>query len=440
MLLGAAFAAALGGFLFGFDTIVISGCQDQLKMLFHLSVFEQGFMTASALIGASIGALAAAKPADKHGRRDCLRVAAAFYFICALGCGLSGNFWPFVAFRLVGGLAVGATTVLCPMYLAEISPAEWRGRLVAFFQFNVVLGCLMAVVSNYLFGRLELGATEWRWKLGIQALPALTFFVLLFLVPRSPRWLVMKGAYDEAAAVLLATGAMDVDEQIATIQRSVRDSIKGASVPFFVQANFKPIFLACTVGFFNQFDGINALWYYLNPIFSMAGFTKLSGDLQSVLLGAVNLIATIVGMAAIDRVGRKPLLLWGAIGTAAWMGLLAWIFNGPRHHDWLIWLLAGFVICHAFGQGAVVWVYISEVFPNAVRSKGQTAASFTVWFSAIVISWAFPMVAKEAGQPNAGLPFAFFAVMMVVQTIVVWFFFPETKSVSLEEMQRRLAS
>ncbi len=439
-LLGATFAAALGGLLFGFDTIVISGCQQQLKELFQLTNFQQGFMTASALIGAVIGALTAGKPGDLFGRRDCLKIAGAFYLICALGCALSWNFWPFIAFRLLGGLAVGATTVLCPTYLAEISPAAWRGRLVAFFQFNIVFGCLVALFSNYVIGLLNIGAVEWRWKLGVQAVPSLVFFILLFFIPRSPRWLVMKGATKEAATVLRATGTEDAEAQIAVIEKSLREDGNGKSAPLFVRSHFKPIFLACTVAMFNQFDGINALWYYLNPIFTMAGFTKLSGDLQSVFIGVANLIATMAGMAIIDKVGRKPLLLWGAFGTGACMGLVAWVFNGTQHHDWLVWLLVGFVICHAFGQGAVIWVYISEIFPNAVRGKGQALGSFTHWFMAMIISWTFPMVARDAGQPGAGLPFAFFGIMMIVQIFVVWKFFPETKRVALEDMRGRLAS
>jgi MFS family permease len=227
---------------------------------------------------------------------------------------------------------------------------------------------------------------------------------------------------------------------MAAIRDSVREEHHGKSAPLFVKSLAKPIFLAWAVAMFNQLDGINALWYYLNPIFTMAGFTKVSGDLQSVILGVANLIATLVGMAIIDRAGRKPLLLWGALGTGVCMGLVAWVFNGSQHHAWLVWLLVGFVICHAFGQGAVIWVYISEVFPNAVRGKGQTLGSFTHWFMAMVVSWTFPMVAKDAGQPNAGLPFAFFAVMMIVQIVVVWMFFPETKRVALEQMQQRLNS
>jgi MFS family permease len=248
----------------------------------------------------------------------------------------------------------------------------------------------------------------------------------------------MKGFYEEATTVLRAIGTADVAGQLAAIRESVREEVGVKSAPLFVKALARPIFLAWAVAMFNQFDGINALWYYLNPIFTMAGFTKVSGDLQAVILGVANLIATLVGMAIIDRAGRKPLLLWGAVGTGVCMGLVAWVFNGTEHHGWLVWLLVGFVICHAFGQGAVIWVYISEVFPNSVRGKGQTLGSFTHWFMAMLVSWTFPMVAKDAGQPNAGLPFAFFAVMMIVQVIVVWMFFPETKRVTLEEMKEHL--
>ena len=437
-LLTATFVAALGGLLFGFDTVVISGCQQALKDLFQLSGFQQGFMTASAIIGAVIGSLAAAKPGDVFGRRDSLKVAGAFYLLCALGCAFAANFQMLVGFRVLGGIAVGATSVLGPMYLAEISPAAWRGRLVSFFQFNIVLGCLVALLSNYIIGRMDLGAAEWHWKLGIQAVPAFAFFMCLFFIPRSPRWLVMKNKEEEAATVLRAIGTSDAAGQIAIIRDSLRENAGEVSAPLFTRAHLKPIFLAWAVAMFNQLDGINALWYYLNPIFTMAGFSKMSGDLQSVILGVANLLATVFGMAIIDKAGRKPLLLWGAVGTGVCMGLVAWVFNGPEHHGWLVWLLVGFVICHAFGQGAVIWVYISEVFPNAVRGKGQTLGSFTHWFMAAIISWTFPMVAKDAGKPSAGMPFAFFAVMMVVQVIVVWKFFPETKRVTLEEMQQRL--
>ena len=437
-LLCATIVAALGGLLFGFDTIVISGCQTQLKALFQLDTFQQGFMTASAIIGTVIGALFAARPGDLFGRRDSLKVAGALYIICALGCALAWGFWPLIAFRVIGGIAVGASSVLGPLYLAEISPAQWRGRLVAFFQLNIVIGVLLAFISNFGIGRLGLGDAEWRWKLGVQALPAVAFFSLLFFIPRSPRWLMMKGVEGEAAMVLQKLGTLDVPAQIAAIRESLHQEFRGKMEPLFCRAHAKPIFLAITVAMFNQLDGINALMYYLNPIFSMAGFTKVSGDMQSVVVGIANLLATMVGMVIIDCGGRKPLLIAGAIGTGVTLAGIAWVFNGTANHGMLLWLLVGYIICHGFGQGAVIWVYISEVFPNAVRAKGQTLGSSTHWFMAMIISWTFPIFARNAGEPHAGAPFMFFAVMMLVQVAVVWWFYPETKRIALEDMEQKI--
>jgi sugar porter (SP) family MFS transporter len=437
-LLGATVVGALGGLLFGFDTAVISGCQADLVKLFELTKGEQGFMTASAMIGATIGSLAAAKPGDVIGRRDSLKVVAAFYLLCAIGCAFATSLSMIVIARVLGGLAVGATSVLGPMYLAEISPATWRGRLVACFQVNIVLGVLIAYGSNYVLGSMELGASEWRWKLGVQALPALAFFILLFLIPRSPRWLVMKGKDEEAEAVLRRIGLPNAREQISVIRESIRDEHAGPSAPLFTKAHRTPVLLAIAVAMFNQLGGINALWYYADQIFAMAGFDKNASAMQSFILGVVNLFATLAGMAIIDKVGRKPLLIWGTVGGGVSLAMVTWIFSANVHADWLVWLLGGMVICHAFGQGAVIWVFISEIFPTSVRSKGQTLGSFTHWFMAMLISWAFPMVARELGQPNAGLPFAFFAAMMVVQLFVVAAFFPETKQVALEDMNQRL--
>jgi sugar porter (SP) family MFS transporter len=438
LLLTSTLVAALGGLLFGFDTIVISGCQTQLKALFQLDSFQQGFMTASAIIGTVLGALFAARPGDRYGRRDSLKVAGALYIICAVGCALAWGFWTLITFRIVGGIAVGASSVLGPLYLAEISPAQWRGRLVAFFQFNIVLGVLLAFVSNFGLGRLGFGESEWRWKLGVQAVPAAAFFILLFFIPRSPRWLMMKGMEAEAFQVLSRLGALNVSAQIAAIRDSLRQEFKGQNAPLFCRAHAKPIFLAVAVAMFNQLDGINALMYYLNPIFSMAGFTKVSGDMQSVVVGVANLIATVAGMAIIDRGGRKPLLIWGAIGTGLTLAGIAWIFNGTAHHGLLLWLLVGYIVCHAFGQGAVIWVYISEVFPNSVRGKGQTLGSSTHWFMAMIISWTFPIFARNAGEPHAGASFLFFALMMIVQIFVVCCFFPETKRVALEDLEGQI--
>ena len=439
-LLGATLVGALGGLLFGFDTAVISGCQNDLVKLFSLTKGEQGFMTASAMIGATVGSLAAAKPGDLFGRRDCLKIVAAFYLLCALGCAFASSLSMIVIARILGGLAVGATSVLGPMYLAEIAPASWRGRLVACFQVNIVLGVLIAYGSNFLLGSMHLGANEWRWKLGIQAVPAFAFFAMLFFIPRSPRWLMMKGNREEASVVLKKIGVANVTEQLNAIQESLRAEKLGGSAALFTRALSRPVFLAIAVAMFNQLGGINALWYYADQIFAMAGFDKNASAMQSVILGVVNIVATLAGMAVIDKVGRKPLLICGTVGGGVSLAMVAWIFNSNVHANWLVWLLGGMVICHAFGQGAVIWVFISEIFPTAVRSKGQTLGSFTHWFMAMLVSWAFPLVARELGQPMAGLPFAFFALMMVVQLFVVGMFFPETKQVPLEEMNRRIAA
>ncbi|MCW1915581.1 sugar porter family MFS transporter [Luteolibacter sp. GHJ8] len=438
-LMGATLVGALGGLLFGFDTAVISGCQDQLKELMELTAGEQGFMTASALIGAAIGSLAAAKPGDLFGRRDCLKWTAAFYLLCALGCAFATELWMIVAARILGGIAVGASSVLGPMYLAEIAPASWRGRLVACFQVNIVLGVLIAYFSNYLIGGMGLGDHEWRWKLGVQALPAAAFLITLFFIPRSPRWLAMKGLDAEARETLGKLGVSGIEQQLASIKRSLDSGRSaGGSVPLFSKAFRRPVFLAIAIALFNQLGGINALWYYADTIFAMAGFSKESSALQAVGLGAANIIATLFGMAIIDKVGRKPLLMWGTAGCGLALAGVAWIFTSGASPGLLVWLFGLFVICHAFGQGAVIWVFISEIFPTAVRSKGQTLGSFTHWFMAMIVSWAFPLVAKDVGAPFAGLPFGIFAAMMVLQLFVVGMLFPETKQIALEDIDERI--
>ncbi len=397
-------------------------------------------MTASAMLGATIGSLAAARPGDRFGRRDCLKIVAAFYLLCAIGCAFASSLWMLVAARICGGLAVGASSVLGPIYLAEIAPAAWRGRLVACFQVNIVIGVLVAYGSNYLLGAMNLGDAEWRWKLGVQGLPALAFLILLFFIPRSPRWLMMVNRREEATTVLRRIGVADINRQLAAIEASLHEDKHDGAAPLFVKSHLRPVLLAVAVAMFNQLGGINALWYYADQIFAMAGFDKNASAMQTVILGSFNLVATIFGMLIIDRVGRKPLLIWGTVGGGVSLAFVTWIFNANVHADWLVWLLGGMVVCHAFGQGAVIWVFISEIFPTAVRSKGQTLGSFTHWFMAMLVSGTFPLVARNLGQPNAGLPFAFFTVMMVVQLFVVALCFPETKQVALEDMERKLKS
>lgn len=425
--------AALGGLLFGFDTAVIAGTTHALTETFHLSPAALGMTVAAALWGTIIGAMTAGIPGDKYGRRDSLRVMAVLYLVSALGCAFAWNWTALVIFRFIGGLGIGGSSVLGPMYIAEIAPAKWRGRLVGFFQFNVVFGILLAYFSNYIMGLQHFGLTEWRWKLGIAAIPAAFFFILLFGIPRSPRWLVKKQRIDEAREVLRMIGEENYEQELQEIVTSI-DAEHAANDSLFSWKYRLPIFLAVSIGMFNQLSGINAILYYLNDIFAYAGFNKVSSDLQAVAIGATNLLFTMIAMTVIDRIGRKTLLLIGSVGTAACLAGVAAIFFTGRHQNLLVWLLVGYIAFFAFSQGAVIWVFISEVFPNRVRAKGQSLGSFAHWFMNALISGIFPLLASSSG----GYPFVFFAAMMVLQFFVVLFVYPETKGVSLEKMQRKL--
>jgi MFS transporter, SP family, arabinose:H+ symporter len=433
-LLKSTIVAALGGLLFGFDTAVIAGTTHALTVRFDLSPLTLGITVFAALLGTIFGSMLAGIPGDKLGRRDSLRILAVLYLVSALGCGFAWNWSALVFFRFIGGLGIGGSSVLGPMYIAEVAPAKWRGRLVGLFQFNVVFGILVAYLSNYLVGLAQLGAAEWRWKLAVPALPALIFFLALFGIPRSPRWLVKKKRIDEAREVLRSTGEENYEQELQEIIASI-DADTTASDSLFSWKYRLPIFLAVTIGMFNQLSGINAILYYLNDIFAYAGFNKVSSDLQAVAIGATNLIFTMIAMSVIDRLGRKTLLLVGSVGTAACLAGVAAIFLSGSHQNLLVWLLIGYIAFFAFSQGAVIWVYISEVFPNNVRAKGQSLGSFSHWFMNGVISLCFPMMAARSG----GYPFVFFALMMVLQFFVVLFVYPETKGVSLEEMQRKLS-
>ena len=426
--------AALGGLLFGFDTAVIAGTTAGLTATYHLSNQGLGFTVAIALIGTIIGAMFAGYPGDRLGRRDSLRIMAVLYLVSAIGCGLAWNWPALLAFRFLGGLGIGGSSVLGPMYIAEISPARWRGRLVGFFQINVVVGILLAYLSNYLIGLAGFGREEWRWMLGVSGIPAFFFFLMLFGIPRSPRWLVQKGRRDEARAVLEAIGEPDVERELDDIALSVR-GMGEASEPLFTRKYRFPIFLAVSIAAFNQLSGINAILYYLNAIFARAGFSKVSADLQSVLIGFTNLVFTLIAMSIIDRFGRKKLLIVGSIGTAASLAGVAAIFYAKSHEYLLVWFLASFIAFFSFSQGAVIWVYISEVFPNRVRAKGQSLGSLTHWALNAAISFGFPVIAAKSG----GAPFIFFSAMMMLQLIVVSLWYPETKGVTLEEMQRKLS-
>jgi SP family arabinose:H+ symporter-like MFS transporter len=424
--------AALGGLLFGFDTAVISGTTHALTLSYGLTPGLLGTTVATALLGAIIGAMTAGIPGERFGRRNSLRVLAVLYLASALGCAFAWGWYPLLFFRFLGGLGIGGSSVLGPMYIAEISPAKWRGRLVGFFQFNVVFGILLAYFSNYMIALMHLGAAEWRWKLGVAAIPAALFLVMLFGIPRSPRWLVEKRRVDEARTVLLQVGEENAEQELNDILESMH--LERTKEPLFTRKYRLPIFLAVSIGVFNQMTGINAILYYLNDIFAHAGFSGLSGDIQAVAVGATNLLFTIIAMSVIDRLGRKTLLLIGSVGTAACLAGVAAIFFTSAHENLLVWLLIGYIAFFGFSQGAVIWVYLSEVFPNRVRAKGQSLGSFSHWFMNALISWTFPLMAASSGA----YPFVFFAAMMVLQFFVVLFVYPETKGITLEDMQKKL--
>jgi SP family arabinose:H+ symporter-like MFS transporter len=426
--------AALGGLLLGFDTAVIAGATRDLSRIYDLSPATLGVTVSSALWGTILGAAFAGIPGDRWGRRDSLRVMAVLYFVSALGCALAGNWPALVLFRFVEGIAIGGSSVLGPMYIAEISPAKWRGRLVGCFQFNVVFGILLAYFSNYVIGLLQFGDTEWRWKLGISAVPAAFFLAMLFGIPRSPRWLVKKGRVPEAREVLRLTGDEHFEQDLRGIIVSI-DAEHVQSQDRLLSRKYRtPIFLAVSIAVFNQLTGINAILYYLNDIFESAGFSKVSGDLQAVAVGATNLLFTMLAMSVIDRIGRKTLLRIGSVGMAVCLAGVAAIFFTKKNENLLVWLLIGYIAAFAFSQGAVIWVYISEVFPNRVRAKGQSLGSSAHWVMNALISGIFPLMAASSGA----FPFVFFSLMMVVQFFVVSWLFPETKGISLEEMQNKM--
>jgi len=419
---------ALAGLLFGFDTAVISGVTTDLRAIYQLSAGGLGITVSSALWGTLAGALLAGAPGDRFGARQCLKVIAIFYLASALGCAWAWDWPSLLFFRVMAGLAIGASTVLAPVYVTEIAPPAWRGAMVGMFQFNIVLGILVAYLSNYLIGTLMLGAEEWRWKFGVAAVPGLVLFALLFAIPQSPRWLALKGRYAEARDVLrrIVPGIGGKEEQAILENPGL---VAGSRVLNW-RLYRKPILLAFAIAAFNQLAGINAILYYINDIFAAAGFSKVSADQQSILIGATNLLFTLPALYLIDRIGRKSLLLIGSVGLFVTLIGTAVILSGGRHQELLIWMLIGFIAAFAFSQGAVIWVYISEIFPTEVRARGQSIGSSTHWLMNAIIATLFPVAAAW----SKGAPFVFFAAMVLLQFFVVLFFFPETKRAPLEDI------
>jgi sugar porter (SP) family MFS transporter len=434
-LMKATLTGALGGLLFGFDTVVISGAIDALVRLYHLSPQGKGWTVAIALLGTVVGSFGAGAAGQKLGGRETLRITAILYIVSAIGSAVAWDWNSLMVFRLLGGLGIGASSVLGPVYIAELAPAKWRGRLVGAFQFNVVFGILVAYTSNYLIRLAHLGDAEWRWQVGVAAVPAAGFLILLYGIPRSPRWSASRDQIEEALAVLKQMGEPDPEAELADIRAALRQEHATAREPVFRWKYRYPLFLAITIGAFNQLAGINAILYYLPSIFASAGFSQVSGDQQAIAIGFTNLIFTMVGMSVIDKLGRKTLLLIGAAGTAGCLAAVSWLFTTNSHPGSLVWIFVAYIAFFALSQGAVIWVYIGEVFPNQVRSKGQGVGNASHWIVNTIIALEFPVLVVSMGH---SAPFTFFAIMTVLQFVVVLFFYPETKGQTLEQLQRRL--
>jgi MFS transporter, SP family, arabinose:H+ symporter len=436
-LMRATLTGALGGLLFGFDTVVIAGAIGALVKLYSLDPHKEGLTVAIGLVGTVIGALAAGQIGQRLGSRETLRLTAVLYVLSAAGCAFAWNWESFLVFRFIGGLGIGASSVLGPVYIAELSPAKLRGRFVALFQFNVVFGIMLAYLSNYVIRTMHLGATEWRWQVGIAGIPAVGFLIMLFGIPRSPRWSASRDRIDEALTVLKMMGDPNPEAELADIREALKQEHASAHERVFKWKYRYPLFLAISIGAFNQLAGINAILYYINDIFGAAGYSQLSGDQKAIAIGATNLIFTMVGMSVIDKLGRKTLLLIGAAGTAACLAGVAWVFASHTHESMLVWILVTYIAFFALSQGAVIWVYIGEVFPTSVRSKGQGVGSASHWFMNAAIAEAFPIVVHTM---STATPFIFFSIMTAVQFVTVLFTYPETKGQTLEALQRKLVA
>lgn len=427
---------ALAGFLFGFDTVVISGADQQLQNLWATSDLFHGFVVMSmALWGTVIGAILGNIPTDRLGRKRTLFWIGVFYFVSAAGSAVALDPYVFSVFRFLGGLGVGASTIAAPAYVSEIAPPDRRGRLVALYQFNIVFGILAAFVSNYLLQGM--GTQAWRWMVGVEAVPALVYTLLVLGVPNSPRWLMVKRGDREGARRILEM--VSPGQDATPVLNAMRGDIEGAArhESILLQKYRLPVMLAFLIAFFNQLSGINAFLYYAPRIFEEAGLGASTALLNSVGIGLTNLIFTLLGLYLIDLVGRRVLMYIGSVGYIVSLSSVAAAFFLGRTGMAVPVFLFVFIAAHAVGQGAVIWVFISEIFPNHLRAKGQSLGSSTHWICAALITVFMPAVLGDAGNP--GMAFAFFAFMMVLQLLFVWRVMPETKGVPLEELEKRLA-
>lgn len=429
--------SALAGFLFGFDTVVISGAEQTIQKLWGLSAGMHGLAMGSALYGTVLGSLLGGWPTDRLGRKRTLLVIGVLYVISAVGCGFASGVGMFIAARIIGGLGIGISTVAAPLYISEIAPAAYRGRLAGMFQFNIVFGIVVAFASNAIIARIG-GENAWRWMLGIAAIPSLVYAVMCFGLPESPRWLI--GRKGDRGAGLAVLKRIEPEKPQSVIEAQAQEIMaaalaeKAASSGFWTWRLRVPIFLAILVAFFNQLSGINAVLYFAPRIFEMTGLGEKAALLQSVGIGVTNLVFTFVGLRLIDKLGRRTLLYIGSFGYIVSLGLTAWAFF-TQHYAIVPACIFAFIAAHAVGQGTVIWVLISEIFPNRHRAEGQALGSFTHWFFAALLTTCFPLVGEQVAP---GYIFVFFCGMMVLQLVWVKWMVPETKGVPLEEMQRRL--
>ena len=426
--------AALAGFLFGFDTVVISGADKQLQELWGSSdVFHGTVVMAMALWGTVIGAIFGGIPTNKLGRKKTLIWIGVLYTVSALGSALVNDPYTFAFFRFIGGLGVGASTIAAPAYVSEIAPPKDRGRLVALYQFNIVLGILIAFLSNYLLSGI--GENAWRWMIGVEAIPAIIYTFMALTIPRSPRWLLLNGHHDEASKIVSQLypdqSVEDIVSEIEESQQQHHDSKEN----IFMKKYRLPLMLAFLIAFFNQLSGINAFLYYAPRIFEEAGLEKSSALLSSIGIGVTNLIFTLIGVALIDRLGRKKLMYIGSIGYIISLSLVAMAFFLNWEGMAVPIFLFLFIASHAVGQGAVIWVFISEIFPDQLRASGQAFGCGTHWVLAAIIPSLVPLLFAKVG---AGAVFAFFAFMMFLQLLFVIFMMPETKGISLEDLEKQL--
>jgi MFS transporter, SP family, arabinose:H+ symporter len=429
--------SALAGFLFGFDTVVISGAEKTIQTLWGLSPGEHGIVMASALYGTVVGSLVGGWPADRFGRKAALLWIGVLYLVGALGSGLAPNVGVFIAARVIGGLGIGISTVVAPMYISEIAPPKHRGRLAGMFQFNIVFGILIAFASNFLLAGI--GENAWRWMLGVAAFPSLLYAAFCLGLPESPRWLLSRKNDLPAALDVLQRSEPELSPaqiraQADEIAAAAASEQAASSGHFWNRRLAKPILLAVLIAFFNQMSGINAILYFAPRIFELTGLAAKAALLQSIGIGLMNLIFTFVGLWLIDRLGRRTLLYIGSFGYIASLGLASWAFF-TQHYAIVPLCIFAFIAAHAIGQGAVIWVFISEIFPNRHRAEGQTLGSFTHWIFAAALTTFFP---KMVAVFPPGYVFAFFTGMMILQLIWVKTLVPETKGVPLEQIQKQL--